>query len=227
MTPFSATRRRALGLGLAAVAAAGLAACSVGDPAPTDHFYRLNVNIPAGVSVPGPPAEGKALVQPFDAAGVLNQRALLWTENGVELQQYSYHFWAEPPAQLFQKATAGAVRAANVFEAVVEPSFRARPDWIVRGRIRNLEVIGPSGEESAVRGARVALTMMVTDPDDERVLLDRDYEESVTVPTGTVSAAAAAIGAATEGILARFLQDLAQVDLTKRNALRRSTDRRR
>lgn len=222
MIPFPATRRRALRLGAALVAAAGLAACSVGEPAPSDHFYRLGASVPAGTAPAATPAEGKALVPPFEASGVLNQRALLWTENGVELQQYSYHFWAEPPAQMFQEAAANALRSAGIFEAVVEPSYRARPDWIVQGRIRNLEIIGPSGEDSAVRGARVALTMTVSDPDSERVLLDRAYEESVTTPTGTVSSAAAAMGDATEAILARFLQDLSGVELVKTERLRRA-----
>jgi ABC-type uncharacterized transport system auxiliary subunit len=220
MTQLSAIRRRLLGLGVATLAAIGLAACSAADPAPSDHFYRLGTAPPAS-AVTATPAEGKALVPPFQASGVLNQRALLWTENGVELQQYSYHFWAEPPAQLFQEATANALRASNVFDAVVEPSYRQRPDWIIQGRIRHLELIGSSGEDSAVRGARVTLSFLVSDPDDERVLLDRSYEENLPVPNGSVAAAAAVIGDATEAIMVRFLQDLARLDLTKTNRLRR------
>lgn len=144
MIPFSTIRRRAfLRLGLATLTAVGLAACSLGEPAPSDHFYRLGASVPADIVRAAVPAEGNALIPPFEASGVLNQRALLWTENGVELQQYNYHFWAEPPALMFQEATANVLRAAGAFEAVVEPSYRARPDWIIRGRIRNLEVIGP------------------------------------------------------------------------------------
>lgn len=64
--------------------------------------------------------------------------------------------------------------------------------------------------------------MTVTDPDSERILLNRVYEENVSTPTGTVAAAAAAIGEATEAILARFIEDLSRLDLTKTNRLRRA-----
>lgn len=216
MTPFSATRRRILGL--AAVATMGLGACSLGQPAPSDHFYRLDIDVPAASAYTGATAEGRALVAPFEATGVLNQRALLWTENGVELQQYSYHFWAEPPARMFQEATVNALRATDAFEAVVQLSYRQRPEWVVQGGIQKLEVIG---ENSAVRGARVALSFLVRDEDGGRVLMDRTYEETASVPGGTVASAVVAIGDATETILTRFLHDLSDVELVKAESPRR------
>lgn len=208
------SRRRALALGLAGTAALGLSGCGIADPAPKDHFYRLAVDAPAGVADGRPPVEGQVLVPSLEGGGVLNQRALLWTTNGVQLQQYSYHFWAEPPAELFQDTLVNTLRAANTFQGVIQPSHRQRPDWIIRGRIRRLELIG-GGADSPVQQARVGLTLLVTDPDDERVLMERAYDETVPVPDGTVAAGAAALGRATETIYRRFLGDLAGLEFRK------------
>lgn len=209
------SRRRLMGTGLAVAGALGLAACGVVEPVPRDHFYRLQVVPPAGVADGRPPAEGAALVPPFDAGGVLNQRALLWTRGGLQLQQYSYHFWTDSPAKLFQEALVATLRAADSFERVATPPFRQRPDWLINGALEHLELIGGSGEDSAVQSARVRLTLKVSDADDERLLLERSYEETVPVPNGTVAQGAAAVGTATEAILLRFLRDLAGLDFRK------------
>lgn len=100
----------------------------------------------------------------------------------------------------------------------VQLSYRQRPEWVVQGGIQKLEVIG---ENSAVRGARVALSFLVRDEDGGRVLMDRTYEETASVPGGTVASAVVAIGDATETILTRFLHDLSDVELVKAESPRR------
>ncbi|GAA0581132.1 ABC-type transport auxiliary lipoprotein family protein [Caenispirillum bisanense] len=196
---------------LAAVAAAAglLAACSIGEPAPADHFYRLTVAAPAAAgAAAGPVAEGIAMVQSFEVSGVLNQRALLWTTSGVELQQYSYHFWSEPPARALQDALVQVLRDTGAFTEVVTPGFRQRPDWTIQARVNRLELVGPSGSDSGVQSARVAISFTVTDGYGETVVLTRSYEEEPAVGGGSVAEGARALSTAVETIYGRFLQDL-------------------
>lgn len=207
VTTRTLSRRRLLRLA-ASVAAAGVAAaCSIAEPAPADHFYRLSLN-------PPPPqgteqvAEGTALVETFEVSGVLNQRALLWTTTGAELQQYSYHFWSEPPARALQDAMVRLLRRANAFPEVVTPGYRQRPEWIISGQVDRLELMGPSGGDGGVEAARVAMTLTVTDGYGEQIVLTRSYEETVPVDNGTVAEGAQAINRGMEQIYARFLQDL-------------------
>lgn len=200
-------RRRLLRFALAGCAGLALAACSIGEPAPSDHFYRLTLNPPPPASTVRV-AEGTALVENFQVSGVLNQRALLWTTTGAELQQYSYHFWSEPPARAMQDAMVRLLRQADAFDEVVTPGYRQRPEWIIRGQVDRLELIGPGGGEGGVQAARVATTMTVTDGYGERIVLTRAYEETVPVDDGSVAAGARGINHGMEQIYGRFLQDL-------------------
>lgn len=200
-------RRRLFRLGLGACAGLALAGCSLAEPAPSDHFYRLTVDPPVAAGG-GPVAEGTALVETFDVSGVLNQRALLWTTTGTELQQYSYHFWSEPPARALQDAMVRLLRRSNAFTEVVTPGYRQRPEWIVRGQVNRLELMGPSGGDAGVQSARVGMTLTVTDGYGEAIVLTRAYQETVPVEDGSVAAGARALNTGVEAVYARFLGDL-------------------
>lgn len=197
---------------VATVVAGLLAACSLAEPAPSDHFYRLTVQAPADAGA-GRVVDGVAMVQSVEVSGVLNQRALLWTTSGVELQQYSYHFWSEPPARALQDALVRVLRDTGAFTEVVTPGFRQRPDWIIQARVNRLELVGPSGGDSGVQSARVAIGFTVTDGYGETVALTRGYEEGPTVAGGSVADGARAISAAVEAIYGRFLRDLRAADM--------------
>ncbi|SOD91822.1 ABC-type transport auxiliary lipoprotein family protein [Caenispirillum bisanense] len=200
-------RRHLLRLGLAAGATLALAGCSLAEPAPADHFYRLTVEPPVGPGG-GAVAEGTVLVENVQVSGVLNQRALLWTTSGTELQQYAYHFWSEAPARALQDAMVRALRTSGAFGEVVTPGYRQRPEWIVRGQVDRLELIGPSGSDAGVQSARVGMTLTVTDGYGETIVLNRAYQETVPVDDGTVAAGARALNRGVETIYGRFLADL-------------------
>jgi ABC-type uncharacterized transport system auxiliary subunit len=75
-----------------------LSACGFsGGAMPADHFYRLPVPVQSSVT--------KAVeIRSVQADGLYNERALLFvdTTRPLELQRYSYHFWALTPAKMLQ-----------------------------------------------------------------------------------------------------------------------------
>ena len=75
-----------------------LLSCSFsGGSIPADHFYRL-------AAAESLPVKSIIDVKPIQADGLYNERALLFVEadRPLELQRYSYHFWAQPPAKMLQ-----------------------------------------------------------------------------------------------------------------------------
>ena len=63
-----------------------LGGCSVGG-APRDSFYRLAESSPP--VLPGGPIPGVIDVPPFRAAGIINERSILFRSGTNELSQYS------------------------------------------------------------------------------------------------------------------------------------------
>ena len=128
-------KRRNLIVGL--ISCATLAACA-SDPVPRDTFYRLGqpAALPARA---GGPIEGVLDVPPLRAAGVINERAMLYREGANQLAQYSYHAWAEPPTQMIQKSLIAALRQAAAFGSVVSPEMRMDRDFELVGDLRRWE----------------------------------------------------------------------------------------
>ncbi len=142
--PLRPTVRRLALWGAMAVALA-VASCAQ-PPVPRDAFYRLDVvpsdGGPSATPSSAPLFEGKAEVRPLGTDGVLGQRAVAFVPDGSSaLEQYSYHFWAEPPADMVQRELVAHLRAAGLFEAVVTPELRVRTDYEVQGRLARFEQV--------------------------------------------------------------------------------------
>lgn len=128
MTPF----RRLL----SAASVLALAACAQ-PPVPTDTFYRLDV--PDPVAAGGAPVGGVIEVRPFDPDGLSGERAMVYVEGDGAVRQYSYHFWVESPTAAIQRELTDHLRATGLFDQVVTPRFRVRPDVEIQGRLARLE----------------------------------------------------------------------------------------
>ncbi|MFL2771197.1 MAG: ABC-type transport auxiliary lipoprotein family protein [Rhodospirillaceae bacterium] len=116
-------------------------ACS-SPPVPVDTFYNLNTS---GNSVSAVTARlgGNLEVSRFRAEGVVNGRAIIYRSSAIEQRQYSYHYWAEPPAVMFQRSFIDALRNSKLFDSVAGPEMRAGRDYELIGTLRRLEhVIG-------------------------------------------------------------------------------------
>lgn len=182
--------------------------CATPPPVPSDVFYRLDV-----------PESGRALaadarfdltleIRPFDADGILGERALVYTEGDHgALLQYSYHFWVEGPSQAVQRELADHLRATEGFTRVLTPRFRVRPDIEILGRIGRLEQV--------IVGEGVARVVVELEIGAERVTRDggllvlNTYRVDAPAADASPGSAATAMRAALRDIFDQFTGDLA------------------
>jgi ABC-type uncharacterized transport system auxiliary subunit len=193
-------RRRLLVLG---ASSAALAACA-SDPLPRDSFYRLGA--PAAPQArAGGPIKGVLEVPPLRAAGIVNERAILYRDNPRQLMQYSYNAWAEPPAALLQRSLVDALRQANAFDTVVTPEMRMDRDF---------ELIGTLLQGEHVRGenaAAIEMEIAVRRVRGNQQLLLKTYRASAPASSDSISAVVDAFTRGLDTIYKDLIADLGAV----------------
>lgn len=177
-----------------------LSACSMMEPVPQDHFYRLTTTAPAKAANT---VSGGIEVERFSADGVTGSRNVTHTSdaNRAELAEFHYHYWAEPPAILVQSALVSYLRESNTAAQVTTPDMRANAAYRVAGRIKAFELVR-GGNDRAV----VVLEMSLMRTKDRKILVLDDYRAEVP-GTGDVAAGIKAANQAVGDIFARFLKD--------------------
>lgn len=178
-----------------------LSACVGGSP-PRDTYYRLGeIDLP--LPMPGGPIEGVLDVPPFRAAGIINERALLFRDGPSQLSQYSYHHWFEPTGALLQRVTIDTLRRAQAFDAVTSPELRLDRDFELLGNIRRFEHV--PAESSVVVEIEVSLRQVRGN----HALILKTYIAEAPVAGSGVPAAVAAFTAALESVFGDLLNDIA------------------
>jgi cholesterol transport system auxiliary component len=179
-----------------------LSACSMGSP-PRDNFYRL-ASESAIAPLSGGPIEGVIDVPPFRAAGIVNERAILFRSGTNKLSQYSYHHWFEPPGVLLQRATINVLRGAEAFEMVTSPEMRLDRDYELLGNLRRFEHI------PATSSVIVEMEITVRLVRGNEALVLKTYSAEVPASGRSVDAVVAGLSEALGSIFGELLDDLAQ-----------------
>lgn len=187
------------GLALAAALGLMLGACASRGPARQDHFYPLAPAIQVTPAAEAPVAATLLVTQP-SARRLTVGRELVFRRDDRpgEVQRYTYHLWAEPPAAAIASALIAALREARLFAFVIAPGQRARADFLLTGELRRLEHL-PSANPPQV-AAEIHLTLV--DGYDRRPLSAHLYQG--TEPTGPEDGPPAA-AAASDRLLGRLL----------------------
>ena len=121
-------------------------------------YYTLHVPPP-----PDPPARpdvhASLAVREFRSPGYLRQGPLLYRASAEQIGLYDYHRWATDPRQFVTVAIADRLRASGNFADVTVYDGRSHADYIITGRLENLEEVDYEG---GVR-VEVALSAQMTD----------------------------------------------------------------
>lgn len=190
-------------LSVAAVCFAGCASA----PAPSDHFYRIEVDRPAPSEATEGVLPGSLEVDRFIADGVTAERAIVYTDLGkIELQRHRYHYWATAPTHMLQEQLLEYLQASRVARSVVVPEMRARAQYLVTGRINQFERI-LEGADSRVL---VELRLGVKEVDNDRILMLETYRVEMASGGDSVADAVSAFNEAVAQVFARFVEDLAR-----------------
>jgi len=187
--------------GLAIFGALALSACTSGSP-PRDNYYHLSELSVSTLSADGP-IEGVIDVPPFRAAGIVNERAILFRSGANQLSQYSYHHWFESPGALLQRSIIDALRRAKTFEMVTSPEMRLDRDYELLGQLLRFEHV------PATSSVVVELEISVRSVRGNDALILKTYSAEVPAPGRGVDAAVEGLSEALSSIVAELLSDLA------------------
>ncbi|MCG8512365.1 MAG: ABC-type transport auxiliary lipoprotein family protein [Rhodospirillales bacterium] len=188
---------------LIAIGAAGLAACSQ-PPVPQDHFYRLQVLAPES-AMSQPKLDGTLEVARLVADGLTAGRPIVFSEaaSPLEVSEYHYHFWTEPPTVMLHDELVTYLRAANVARSITTPQLRLEPDYVLTGKIKRLEQVrGTPTKVAAV------IELALRDRRDDRLLMVKTYSVENETEGPGVAAAVRSLNAAMASIYQRFVADL-------------------
>jgi len=204
--------RRALHRATMALATLALFACA-GGPARQDHFYPLAPRVQ--VESVGTPVAATLLVTQPVARGLGVGRELIFVgaDRPGEVQTYTYHLWAEPPAAAIASSLVASLRQAHLFAFVVAPGQRAQADYLLSGELTRLEHF-PDAQPPRVEAA---FNLTLVDTSDRLPLTSHLYQGSE--PAGPDPAAAAA---AFERLMGRLLGDAVRDLQAQRGRLRPS-----
>jgi ABC-type uncharacterized transport system auxiliary subunit len=169
---------------------------------PQTHFYTLE---PPAMSSAGKTLPYDVEVARFRAAFRLSQDRLVYMPSPYHVDYYDFHRWAGYPADMVTSALISSLKHAGVFRSVSEIRSGAKPDYILRGEIENLEELDSGGTVTA----RVALTLDAYDAQTHAIVWSGAADASKQVTAGSVDDVARELSAGVRQSLEKLTHDLA------------------
>lgn len=186
------------------LAAALLTACATAPLPPKEVFYRFDpvTDIPTGPRV----IDGNLRLEPIRAQGILSERAILFSQadSPNRLEQYRYHHWEKPPAQLITEALLETLQASGLASQVVPADVRSRADFSIDGELLRLERILAKKQDAVT----VELLLRLKRYSSRELVLQKRYAETIEVSDDNLPDVITAMSAARQAIFMRFLQDV-------------------
>lgn len=169
---------------------------------PQTHFYTLE---PPAMTSTGKTLPYDVVVARFRAAYRLSQDRLVFMPEPYHVDYYNYHRWAGFPADLVTSAMISSVKHAALFRSVSEPKSGAKPDYILRGEIENLE----EQDNGTTVTARVSLTLDVQDVQTRAVVWTGAAEYQKQVTGTSVNDVARELNAGVRQCIEKLTRDMA------------------
>ena len=177
-----------------------LPACVKQPPLPTDHYYRLpalqEVNTDSEII-------DSVSVIAFQADGLYRERAILYSENEIEIKQYHYHHWVDSPSRLLQEYLAERLRLSNISEVVLT-TFEGNSNIIIKGKIKAFEQKKLNDKNSAF----VSIEFRVEENNVSLPILYKQYTQVIDSEGSSMTSTINAFGIAVNSIYENFYYDL-------------------
>lgn len=185
--------------------------CGTAAPRPADIYFALE---PGGertaIGATPPPGgatrPGTLVVNEFATRGLLGGRQIIFRTEAepLRVQRYEHLLWAEPVPRALSRNLSDALRAAGVFERVLLPSDRGRPDYLLNGEVDMFEH-RPTATAPYVVGT---LNLTLLRSADRRVVHSHRYHSEVMVGTSSPQAMAEAFNELSERLATAAIRDL-------------------
>ena len=177
-----------------------LTACVQQPPLPTDHYYRL----PGieGISTDKAIIESVSVIS-FQADGLYRERAILYSENEIEIKQYHYHHWVDSPSRLLQEHLADMLSSSGISKIVLT-TFEGNSNLIIKGKIKAFEQKKSGNQSSAL----VSIEFRVDRSNDNQPILFKQYTQVISSEESSITSVIGAFGVAVNNIYTNFYNDL-------------------
>ena len=151
-------------------------ACVGGRPI---HYYAINP--PAAASATSRPDGPALLIGRIATPEALQDGRIRYREGSNEVGAYEYHRWTERPASMVQDLLLRTLRASGKYRQVQEASTAAAGDYLVRGKLYELEEIDDPGIRT-----RVSLRLELLDRKTGMVVWNHHYDHDESVDGKTI-----------------------------------------
>jgi ABC-type uncharacterized transport system auxiliary subunit len=204
--------RRISGARWIAVLAALALLGGCGGKIPPTNYYVLD--LPAPEAKPPDTLPYTAVVMPFRASEMLLQDRIIFREGPSQVGFYEYHRWAEDPRTTILRSLLNQLTTKGTFQRVVAFEGRTNVDYVIRGRLEQLEEIDYGGSVSV----RAKISAQLLDANSNRPVWSDTAEATGSVETAEVravvqqmsTAVRSAVGELAEGINTHLRSGAAQ-----------------
>ena len=163
-------------IGLIALLCIVSPACVGGRPI---NYYAIN---PPAASAPAPRPDGPALlIGRIATPEALQDGRIRYRSGSNEVGAYEYHRWTERPAAMVQDLLLRTLRASGKYRQVTEASTAAAGDYLVVGKLYELEEIDNPGIRT-----RISLGLELLDRKTGMVVWNRHYDRDEPVEGKTI-----------------------------------------
>lgn len=183
---------------------ATLAGCGTAPPVPQESVFSL---APPVLALPATkPLPASLLVNDLGTRGFLGGRQILFRteQEPLQVQRYQVLLWEEPVPRALAHHLADAIDAAGLFEFVLIPADRGRPDYILGGEVGRFEHL-PTADPPRVAGS---LSLSLVRAQDRRLVLSKDYRGEIPVLGTSPADMAAAFNQLATTLAAEVVGDL-------------------
>jgi ABC-type uncharacterized transport system auxiliary subunit len=152
------------------------AACVGGRPI---HYYAIN---PLAAASATPKADGPALlIGRIATPEALQDGRIRYRSGSNEVGAYEYHRWTERPAAMVQDLLLRTLQSSGKYRQVQEASTAGAGDYLVRGRLYQLEEIDNAGIRT-----RVSLRLELLDRKTGMIVWNQHYDRDDPVEGKTI-----------------------------------------
>jgi len=177
-----------------------LNSCIKQAPLPTDHYYRLPTL--QGISSDKEIINSISVII-FQADGLYRERAILYSENEIEIKQYHYHHWVDSPRRILQEYLAERLRLSNISKVVLT-TFEGDGNLIIKGKIKAFEQKKLNTKNSAF----VSIEFRVDRKNETQPILYKQYTQVIDSDGLLMTSTISAFGIAVNSIYESFYNDL-------------------
>ena len=105
------------------------------------HYYTLDLPPAPKSTATDPRLPATLAVRPFGTPAYLRQGRIVYRQAPAEIAFYEYHRWAAEPASMVTSCMIEALRSSRLFSFVKPYDGQGQQDYLMSGRIEQLEEI--------------------------------------------------------------------------------------